>query len=54
MPGKVIQDGPFETIEIRRLHPSFGAEIVGADFQQMSEKQLHEIKAAMAQVGSVQ
>lgn len=50
MPGALIQDTPFETITAKELHPSFGAEIIGADFQNMSEKQFNEIKAAMAKV----
>jgi alpha-ketoglutarate-dependent 2,4-dichlorophenoxyacetate dioxygenase len=50
MPGTLTQDTPFETITIKELHPSYGAEIIGCDFSNMSEKQLQEIKAAMAKV----
>jgi len=50
MPGLIIQDTPFETITIKELHPSYGAEIVGCDFSSMPDQQLLEIKAAMAKV----
>jgi alpha-ketoglutarate-dependent 2,4-dichlorophenoxyacetate dioxygenase len=50
MPGLVTQNAPFQTISIRELHPSFGAEVLDADFQNMSEEQFQEIKAAMAKV----
>lgn len=42
--------GPFETIVVKELHPTFAAEIQGANFQQMSKKQLDEVVAAMAKV----
>jgi alpha-ketoglutarate-dependent 2,4-dichlorophenoxyacetate dioxygenase len=50
MPGTLLQDTAFETITIKQLHPGYGAEIIGSDFTNMSEKQLQEIKAAMAKV----
>jgi len=50
MPGTLIQNGPFHTITIKELHPTFGAEIVGVDFSRISDSQLGEIKAAMAKV----
>jgi alpha-ketoglutarate-dependent 2,4-dichlorophenoxyacetate dioxygenase len=53
MPGVILQDAPFETITAKELHSSFGAEVIGADFQTMSEKQLNEIKAAMAKVRNI-
>lgn len=53
MPGLLIQDTPFETITIKELHPNYGAEIVGADFHNMSGEQLREIKAAMAKVSDI-
>ena len=50
MPGILLKDTPFETITIKELHPSYGAEIIGADFHNMSDEQFKEIKAAMAKV----
>jgi alpha-ketoglutarate-dependent 2,4-dichlorophenoxyacetate dioxygenase len=50
MPGLLAQSAPFRTISIKELHRSYGAEIIGADFQNMSDEQFHEIKAAMAKV----
>lgn len=50
MPGLLTQSTPFRTITIKELHPSFGAEIQDVDFQNMSDEQFQEIKAAMAKV----
>jgi hypothetical protein len=50
MPGVLLQDTPFKTITIKELHPSYGAEVIGADFSNMSEEQFQEIRAAMAKV----
>ncbi|PVI07569.1 taurine catabolism dioxygenase [Periconia macrospinosa] len=41
----------FRTITVKELHPTFGAEIHGADFENMTDAQLQEIKAAMAKYG---
>ena len=49
MPG-LLQETPFRTIEVKELHPTFGAEIRGVDFVNLSDEQLAEIKAAMAKV----
>ncbi|KAF2115082.1 hypothetical protein BDV96DRAFT_646931 [Lophiotrema nucula] len=51
MPGVLLQDEPFRTISVKELHPSYGAEVVGANFHNMSDEQLNEIKAAMAKYG---
>jgi formylmethanofuran:tetrahydromethanopterin formyltransferase len=53
MPGLVNQATSFRTISVKKLHPSYGAEIVGADFHNMSDEQFQEIKAAMAKVPSL-
>jgi hypothetical protein len=50
MPGLVTQTTPFQTISIKELHPSYGAEVLGANFQSMTDEQFQEIKAAMAKV----
>jgi hypothetical protein len=50
MTGLLTQSAPFRTISIKELHPSYGAEIIGADFQNMSDEQFRETKAAMAKV----
>lgn len=52
MPGLLTQETPFETITVKELHPSYGAEIIGADFHNLSDNQLQEIKSAMAKVKS--
>jgi hypothetical protein len=50
MPGTIISTPTFRTIEVKQLHPTFGAEVSGADFKNMSDEQLEEIKRAMAKV----
>ncbi|KAI2472876.1 taurine catabolism dioxygenase [Annulohypoxylon bovei var. microspora] len=50
MPG-VVQESPFKTIEVKELHPTFGAEVSGVNFQDLSEEQFKEIVAAMAKYG---
>ncbi|KAH7122515.1 hypothetical protein B0J11DRAFT_341228 [Dendryphion nanum] len=47
----LTQDTPFQTISIKELHPTYGAEVVGVDFQNMSEEQFKEVRAAMAKYG---
>jgi len=43
----------FKTIKIKKLHPTFGAEVTGVeDFENMDEEQFGEIKAAMAKVSN--
>lgn len=49
MPG-LIQESPFKTIKVTELHPTFGAEVEGADFHNMTDEQFNEILAAMAKV----
>ncbi|KAI2601759.1 taurine catabolism dioxygenase [Hypoxylon sp. NC1633] len=50
MPG-LIQESPFQTITVKELHPTFGAEVSGVNFQDLSEEQFSEILAAMAEYG---
>ncbi|KAK5625982.1 hypothetical protein RRF57_001698 [Xylaria bambusicola] len=47
MPG-CLKEQPFKTIEIKELHPTFGAEVLGVNFEDVSEEQFSEIMAAMA------
>jgi len=49
MPG-LIQETPFKTFAVRELHPTFGAEIEGVDFANLTDEGLREIIAAMAKV----
>lgn len=49
MPG-LVQESPFKTITVKELHPTFGAEIEGADFENTTNEQFEEIKAALAKV----
>ncbi|OWY58523.1 taurine catabolism dioxygenase [Alternaria alternata] len=48
MPGTVTSSAPFRTIVVKQLHSTFGAEVVGADFTNMTNEQFDEIKQAMA------
>ncbi|EOA85858.1 uncharacterized protein SETTUDRAFT_161605 [Exserohilum turcica Et28A] len=48
MPGTLISDAPFSTTTCKPLHPSLSAEVLGADFNNMSEKQFQESKGAIA------
>jgi len=49
MPG-LIQETPFRTFTVRELHPTFGAEIEGVDWDKVTDEGLREIIAAMAKV----
>jgi alpha-ketoglutarate-dependent 2,4-dichlorophenoxyacetate dioxygenase len=53
MPVTISSSAPFKTIMVKQLHSTFGAEVVGADFTNMTDEQFDEIKQAMAQVGSI-
>ena len=51
MPGLVKEEEqPFKTIEIKKLHPTFAAEVSGVNFEDMSEEQFSEIIAAITKV----
>jgi len=49
MPG-LIQETPFKTFTVRELHPTFGAEVQGVDWENVTDEGLREIIAAMAKV----
>lgn len=51
MPG-IIQEPSPEGLTIKELHPTFGAEIEGVDFENLTEAQFGEIKAALSKVRS--
>ena len=53
MPG-IIQETPFQTISVKELHPTFGAEVIGVNFPNPDEEQRKEVLAAMAKVRSVE
>lgn len=53
MLGTISSSAPFKTIMVKQLHPTFGAEVVGADFTNMTDEQFNETKQAMAQVRSI-
>ena len=44
----LVQQPIFRHLEIKELHPTFGAEITGSNFQQMQDEEFQEILAAMA------
>jgi alpha-ketoglutarate-dependent 2,4-dichlorophenoxyacetate dioxygenase len=46
----LIQETPFKTITIKELHPTFGAEVQGVNFAQLSDEQFQEVQAALAKV----
>lgn len=52
MPGIIQKEPSPEGLTIKELHPTFGAEIEGVDFENLSEAQFAEIKSAMAKVRS--
>lgn len=49
MPG-LIQTSEFNQLNVKPLHPTFGAEIDGLDFRNLSDEGFQEILAAMAKV----
>ncbi|EAT83517.2 hypothetical protein SNOG_09325 [Parastagonospora nodorum SN15] len=51
MPGPLAEASHFKTITFKELHPSYGAEIIGADFENATDEQFQEIKSAMAKYG---
>ena len=51
MPG-IIQETSPEGLTVKELHPTFGAEIEGVDFENLSEAQFSEIKSALTKVRS--
>lgn len=50
MPGPLAEASHFRTITVKELHPSYGAEILVTNFENVTDKQFQEIKAAMAKV----
>lgn len=48
--GSYIEEPEFKTITVKKLHPTFAAEVEGVNFQGLSDEQLNEILAAMAKV----
>lgn len=48
--GSYSEEPEFKTLTIKKLHPTFGAEVEGVDFQNLSDEQFNEIFAAMAKV----
>lgn len=52
MASPVNEDPEFNTIQIKKLHPTFGAEISGINFQEpIPDEQFQEILKASAKVG---
>ncbi|KAI0112561.1 alpha-ketoglutarate-dependent 2,4-dichlorophenoxyacetate dioxygenase [Nemania sp. FL0031] len=51
MPGLVQEEPQFKTIQVKKLHPTFAAEISGVDFDNVSDEQFSEVVAAMAKYG---
>lgn len=52
MPGLLTEEEEprFKTIEIKKLHPTFAAEVSGVNFDDVSDEQFSEILAAMTKV----
>ncbi|KAI1757929.1 alpha-ketoglutarate-dependent 2,4-dichlorophenoxyacetate dioxygenase [Xylaria castorea] len=53
MPGlvKEEEESRFKTIEVKKLHPTFAAEVSGVNFNDVSEEQFSEILTAMTKYG---
>lgn len=52
MPG-ILKDRPFDTLKIKELHPTFGAEVEGVDFSKpIPDDVFEEILAASAKVSA--
>jgi len=49
MPG-LLKNSEFKHLQIRELHPTFGAEIDGVDLANASDEEFQEVLAAMAKV----
>ena len=49
MPG-LIQKSTFDQLKITPIHATFGAEVEGVDFANLSDEVYNEILAAMAKV----
>ncbi|KAI1742985.1 alpha-ketoglutarate-dependent 2,4-dichlorophenoxyacetate dioxygenase [Xylaria scruposa] len=50
MPG-LLDEPQFKTIEVKKLHPTFAAEVSGVNFDDVSEEQFSEILDAMTKYG---
>lgn len=48
--GSYSEEPEFKTLTIKPLHPTFGAEVEGVNFQNLSDEQFQEILLAMAKV----
>jgi len=53
MPGLLTDGSRFKTIQVEKLHSTFGAEVRGVDWHNVTEEQFDEILQAMAQVSLV-
>lgn len=49
MPG-LIQEPSGQNLNIKELHPTFGAEITGLNLKECTQDQFQELLAAMAKV----
>ena len=64
MPGQAFTDTPVSTpvqtrsqlknVKYTPLHPTFGAEVTGLDFSDITEEKVREIKRALAVVSACQ
>ncbi|KAF2835211.1 alpha-ketoglutarate-dependent 2,4-dichlorophenoxyacetate dioxygenase [Patellaria atrata CBS 101060] len=50
MPG-LVTEPEFKTLTVNELHPTFGAEVRGIDFEHISDEQFEEILKALAKYG---
>jgi hypothetical protein len=48
--GSYSEEPEFKTLTIKKLHPTFAAEVEGVNFQDLTDEQFQEIFAAMAKV----
>ncbi len=50
MPGLISDSLPSTQLNVKPLHPTFGAEVEGVDLQHLSDDDFQEILALMAKV----
>ncbi|RYP80660.1 hypothetical protein DL769_002342 [Monosporascus sp. CRB-8-3] len=50
MPG-LVQEPAYRTIKVRELHPTFGADIEGVDFSNLSDEAFTEVLTALTKYG---
>lgn len=50
MPGIVSESKPESHLNVKPLHPTFGAEVEGVNFETLTDDDFEQIRALMAKV----